>query len=853
MNIQDRLLLNITIVLISMLICGNSTAMIWQQEQTSPPDILVQREIEMIQGLRVRLLFDQADVWSLQQLAKFSDDQRATGDLVIEQIKTQMARAMLTNPEQRPAAWEKTRQLGQDFLLRHPSHPRRLLIQTQMALARMAEAKLWSQEYLLNPNDPRLQPLALETYRTVRSELESLQRDATQALAAANSRRAEPSELTADELRSLMANLKFQLAVSNLQRAELFPIDDRANRDDALLMVLKTLDSILASVDDSNDLWWSTQFSRAEAQRLLGQSAEAESALTQLPLKDLPAHKLSELRQQQLELAAAGAQPERHLELIPLYQQVASPSPALDIALMRYLVRLSQAGIAVQGDSWLDKAASLTRRIESRHGTYWGRVAERILIGGAGQVQTSPMPSQTTNKNWEVIVRVGETAVREQRIPDAITAYEQASQLARDGATSAEQWRNVFQIQMKLAEIYEQQKSFDQAARLLTETSRWQPELPASSSLHLRAIWCWAQQAAQSKTDREQYRQSLQQHLEWWPQADSANQARIWSARLATADGDLQAALENYVTVRPQDALALTAAKEFGPVFRSFLQSPKFTADAAKVTERVRTWLVQLQQLEQATGYRDKTTDNWSRRYWLTSRLATGLQYGLISPEVALATLEETISTSLDTVDAPWTYTAQALWVASQSLQGQTAVQVQPALDIIANEIEPLLMIWQIIDSPYVDADARTLPLRRWILDRLIALSSTQYRLGWQLKAIDLRIASQAFGEAENLASELIKVNPQSLDLQLRLARALQGQSDRQSEALGQWRKIAARASEQTDGWFEAKYEVARLLLESGQKAQAKQLLDYMAAIPPGWAKSARRDAFDALLKRCQQ
>lgn len=821
------------------------------QESAAQRDA-AQREIEMVQGLRSRLLFDQADSWCQRQLVKFAEDQRASGDLVIELVKTQMARALLTTPDQRTVAWEKTRQVGQDFLLRYPVHPRRLLIQTQMALARMAEAKLWSQEFLLNPTDPKLQTLALETYRSVRLELEGLQRDATQALAAANSKRAETGELTADELRSLMANLKFQLAVSNLQRAELFPAEDRANREDALLLVLKTLDAILASVDDSNDLWWSTQFSRVEAHRLLGNPAEAQSVLDQLPIKEIPSHKLSELRQQQLELAAIAPQPERFLELIPLYQQVTTATPALDIALMRYLVRLSQMGVAAQGDPWLDKAAALTRRVESRHGTYWGRMAERILVGGAGQPQSTPLSNPSANKNWEVLVRVGDTAIRESRVEDAIAAYRQAAQLIRDTATTAEDWRQVFQVQMKQAEVFEQRQKFDEAAQLLAETSRWQPEHSAASSLHLRAIWCWAQRATQAPPNREQYRQALLQHLEWWPQQESANQVRVWLARLSAADNQLLAALENYASVSPQSALALTAAKEFGPSFRNYLASTKFQNDRKLASEQVQIWLPQFQQRELATGYRDKATDNWCRRYWLITRLATGLEYGIIPPAEVVSQLEEAAATVLPELDTQWVQLAEAIQVAAKSLRGEKLDQIQPSLEIIASEMAPLLLLWQLIDSPSFDEDQRPQPLRQWTLDRLIALSSPPQKLRWQLKAIDLKIASGSFAEAENRARDLVNEMPQSLDSQLRLARSLQGQTNKQTEALGQWRKIAARAPEQTDGWFEAKFEVARLLLETGQKVQAKQLLEYMSAIPPGWTKSSRREAFDALLKRCQ-
>jgi tetratricopeptide (TPR) repeat protein len=106
----------------------------------------------------------------------------------------------------------------------------------------------------------------------------------------------------------------------------------------------------------------------------------------------------------------------------------------------------------------------------------------------------------------------------------------------------------------------------------------------------------------------------------------------------------------------------------------------------------------------------------------------------------------------------------------------------------------------------------------------------------------------RAIETLEALAKEL----PRRLDVQLRLARALAQSPQKPAEALAQWRKVSAGVRDRSDEWYEAKYQVARLLLESGQKAEAKKLLDYLSVVPPGWNDSTWKQQFDALYERCK-
>jgi hypothetical protein len=85
----------------------------------------------------------------------------------------------------------------------------------------------------------------------------------------------------------------------------------------------------------------------------------------------------------------------------------------------------------------------------------------------------------------------------------------------------------------------------------------------------------------------------------------------------------------------------------------------------------------------------------------------------------------------------------------------------------------------------------------------------------------------------------------------MQLARAMSieyGKTD-PKVALDKWRRVAARLRSYSPYWYEAKYEVARLLIESGDSAAATKLLKYIQAIPPGWDKSPFKSKFEQLLR----
>ena len=93
----------------------------------------------------------------------------------------------------------------------------------------------------------------------------------------------------------------------------------------------------------------------------------------------------------------------------------------------------------------------------------------------------------------------------------------------------------------------------------------------------------------------------------------------------------------------------------------------------------------------------------------------------------------------------------------------------------------------------------------------------------------------------------LVEASPRRLDLRMQLATAYSGVVGQSEAALRNWRIVAQGVKPRTENYFEAKYNIAKLLTATGNREDAKQLLEYLK-IPPGWEESKRKSDFESLL-----
>jgi hypothetical protein len=114
--------------------------------------------------------------------------------------------------------------------------------------------------------------------------------------------------------------------------------------------------------------------------------------------------------------------------------------------------------------------------------------------------------------------------------------------------------------------------------------------------------------------------------------------------------------------------------------------------------------------------------------------------------------------------------------------------------------------------------------------------------------------AADKFHEARQLYEQLAKQHPRDGQIQQGYGELLLASDDPalRPAALRQWRIIAQGSRPRTERWWQAKYNVALLLYESGEREQAAQLIRYLQEVPPGLDDSPLKQDFLDLLKRSQ-
>lgn len=810
-------------------------------------------EQQMAAGLRGRMLYDLADLYCDGQLAKKELSAVAQAELLVEKVQTQMARAIQTPPAERPAAWNRAREVAESFVAENPAHPRRLLVRVQAGLASLAEARLVLQELSVQAGPDNGRAEALEQLRAARSDFEGILKEVREALPTAPAKRDDSGRLTNLQLQALQANLEFQIGTCHMLRGELYDSSRLADRLDALSSAEKSFESVLRVTDAEGGLWFNVQLERVEVARLLGESSEARQRLGSLDLAKLPANLRPGYWEQQLELATTTRDIGAQLEQVG---RLPERSPQLELAGLRAVLRAAGMSPETERDRWLNSAAELTRQIETRYGGYWGRLAELTLVGATGSESVTPVnpvdpempPANSSAGAIEILIRTGDNAAREQRGDDALRAWRKAIATAQEGPQSEAVWKLVMQAHLKVGRVLEERKAFREAADELLKGVGLQPQNELAPWLQLQAAWCVAQTAATSPEAMTEYRRLLEQHVQQYPAAATLNPALLWLARLESSAGNYRRAADLYLRVDPASEQALVAATELGQVSGRYLESLSGQPDRAQSEARSLSDAIAAK-FSAATGGKGIAGSD-STRALLLSACSLGLRYGTLgSKQIA-----DWLNASLAGValDDAWREPAGAHLLAALSLDQE---QQGRALELVGALRLPssLELALQLLE-PVAARNPAANPLRLAVIAQLLAIAGEEPTKRIELLLQQAAIWEASGEEAKALASleELAGQLPRRLDVQLQLARSLAKSPERQEAALSQWRRVSAGVKDRSDEWYEAKYQVARLLLESGKPTEAKQLLDYLSVVPPGWSQSKWKREFDELHARCK-
>ncbi len=781
----------------------------------------IQDTVEVIRGLRERRLFELAELYCKDQLVSEAIPTADKYLIVLERIQVKVAEAISTTSEKRTRAWRSAFRFLVDFENQFPNHPKRLLIQIQDALIHVAYGNLIQQELQAEIARPTQQLDALTQFRLATKKLRDIEREIVNRIPSAPSK--SPTDLTQDQLVNLQNNIRYRLAIVNLEKAQLYDPDDKLNRIDALSQVLKRLDEVITSSNSELDLWWEAQISRAKCMRLMNNQGQFYKLILSLPSEFLNDEIKTSLLTERVTAAVEFGIRRQWPELIDEFVQTEKPTPQLRLAVLKLL--MADAATAASGakQAQQKRATDLVKQIELSHGKYWGRRAEIVLVGAvAGDVSNN---ADTSDR--EILVRQGDSAFRKKNFADAVRAYAKATEIAK----SVEDGRQAMAIVVRLAQSHEQLKQFHLASVALFEVADRFVDEQSSDAIHLRGCWNLGQQQQQ----KDLLIGRLETHIARWPARTTADQARVWLGNALEKEFQWKAAIDVYLTVSQDETLKLQAAQRVRIAIQRWITESRKTGDTGKTVAAQFIDMVDLAARE---------TWHEANQKLCVAVVEVGLSTGALDPSQALTFLSLIPAAQCIKDILIWRVIALAKQAASSN---DGLAGLMSTVKALPNEEALLRVCLTGIKATLTEAEQTKLAdVVVMVCDKALVTSKKASREFWLIeKEVAQANSTDPLKKDAAGLSELAKKYPKSLRIQLAFARALTKNGD--DQAIQQWRRLAKKVKNGGETWYQAKYNVVALMVADEQPEEARKLVEYLSATTPGWSDSGWSKKFERL------
>ena len=800
--------------------------------QTPSPD--ADQSIRMIRGLKDRRLFDLADKYGLAQLESETIQRIDKASILNELIRAKVVQAASLTGTPRAETWSQAHALVDDFLKSDQQHPRKLLVQVQDALTFYSNGNLIAQEIAAEIQSTDKRANALQEFRRAKKLFGTVDSDINRQLPIARSKTPAPGELNADELVNLQNNVRFQLARVDLARAEMFEVDDKLNRVDALQQVLARLDELSRQTNSDVPLWWQAQATRVHCLRLMNRYDQATSALKNLPDMELTDEINRMLLTQQILIAAETGKSSN--DLLDSVKVLPRSDPQLSLAVLQWLMASAAQSQGAARKQFQQQAAQWVGRIENQHGAYWGRRAEILLVGSIEPAD--PTTSNVAEGDFQILIRQADNAFRKGNFSDAGRAYDKAAGIAQASGNA----KDTVYLTVRQAQCYENNKDHGSAANELFEVAKEFPQQTNTAAVHLRGCWNFAKILNNNSERKNEFVVHLKRQAELWPLDEPSNQARLWLGDHYQNEKQWESAIQAYLSVAPESSKSLTAAEQISASIKRWSKN-KNSGDRRMIAEKI----------DGLVGIRFKPSSKvtWSdtERTLLLDWLDAGLVRGSLSAEDGLALLE-TASTGVGEEQGQWLQLAKVREFVFKMKQGSAEPELAQAVGKLPKSSARLkTMILLIDDSLTVEEKTRYAQAMTLISDRALSDPGIAQDFSfWQLRKAESSLSS---GRAEEVVSDLESLasqNPKSLEIQLAYCRVLSQLPPKSAEAMKQWRKLAAKVKPGTDAWYESKFNVVKLMIADGKLEEAKKLVEYLKATTPAWSASNWNDKFVEIL-----
>lgn len=794
-------------------------------------------DVRTVRGLSERRLYELARSHAESSLKTAGNDLEKAR-LAAALIDVLTREALTSSGELRQSSWDRATRRALALEQELSGKPGGLLVSVQVPLIDLARLEQMVREIEIGQAGDEERIAARDLSVRIQRDIDAVKARLLEALNQTTGNRRN-NDLDAAALRGLRYNLEYQGARALILGGELYGKEEQTSRIDVMAQAESRLLECAQSIGPGQSLWWSIQADRLRAARVAGNRRLFASIVSSLP-SGIPDQNSRNQLNAELILDCVENGELREALALAGDDITATASPDLDVSRLRLFIAISQTD-AADKKAWQQKALDLTARIEASHGSWWGRRASLLVVGIAG--------SSGDSNNLDLLVRVASEAQQKRQWPEAIAALDAAVMQAEADNNQ----ELAASLAFRAAAIEQEQEKHGEAAKRFEAISIKYPEWPKASSAHLMACWNMARIASTDAESAENYQRALEHHIQTWPMTPGADQARIWLSAMFQAKQQWKESLVLLANVSRSGSTypeALDRILQLIPFYLSSQGNRNGNGDEW-LNQLARTLETSLQKAEEVPAV---TEDLPSRRFAeLITLAALRWVYGV---EGALDTGEELAALLADPAHASLADRAGALLVIRSAWQGVDAAAnigklQEIRLDAASQEMLRAGLAGEYTASPPTGSCRETLLAAANLLAAPIDGAGKRTRYLWDQSRVKALIAVDHADGIEKVRS-IAGQYPSDMAMQLALGRYWLPLAMRDSThvagALGQWRKLASGTRPNSPDWFEAKLCVARLLVASGKTADARKMLEYMQAVPPGWKNSSFASEFDQLL-----
>lgn len=449
----------------------------------------------------------------------------------------------------------------------------------------------------------------------------------------------------------------------------------------------------------------------------------------------------------------------------------------------------------------------------------------------------------------ELTAKLADNLVVKGSFVDAIRAYDEAADGATQGAVR-------FANRFKAALVYsEKLKRHDVASERLRQLATKDPKNRKAAEAHLLGAWNAAQMVGSDPTLADVYIAYLQEHIAYWPNSETSNQARLWLGKWWLAQGAWKKSIDILTKIEPSSPHMVEALAAIATCRQNFFHMEDSRLEESRAVSDL---LVSFyQQIANSPAANDDI-----RRGALLDRADFVLG---VAPE-QLEQIEKALREQLaDDKQAPatWRNEAQPLLVAVLAAQPSKRSQAIAVLremgETAPSRLAALLgRLQAIARSEGGSLQKELAPLQVEAAALALKHKDKLTREEGMLAAKAEADALAALGKHDQAIAKysvLAKQGPDDATLQEDFAQLLLDSSDpsQRKLALDRWRIIAQRSPKRTPRWFRAKHRVAKAQVLLGDKASAAALLRSVLETPPGVTDPALRKEYVDLLSQCEK